>query len=800
MVLNYIKIAWRNFSRDKGYTILNVLGLAIGMASSLLILQYINHEFSYDRFHDKGEQIYRVRFDFYKNGEQVFKCATAFPKVGPAMLDEFPEVQNYARLYLRYGGGVVRYNDISIHEENVFQADQSFFDVFSYRLLSGDRGSVLKEPNTAVISQEAAKKYFGDEDPVGKRIRFGNTEGYEIRGVMESPENSHLKFSFLLSYPTMVQIAGESFENGWGWYDFYTYLLLEPGADIAALESKFPAFIEKHGGEGSSERTKFILQPLHDIHLYSDLIQEARVNGNGDSVYFLTVIAFFILVIAWVNYINLSTARAMERAKEVAIRKTVGAARLQLIRQFIAESFLMNLMAAVVAVVLLNVALPLFNDLAGKNLVIDLTTSAQPWFYLALMFVIGAFVSGAYPAFVLSAYTPARVLKGSMKGSRKGLVLRKVLVVVQFVASVGLIAGTLIVYQQLQFMQSRDLGIDVDQTLVVKGPQIIADDSLYTNDASTFRKELLGHSSISSVAASTEIPGNLIYWTNGARRLGEAPEKSTIMYMVGVDYNYLDGYNHQLLAGRGYSPEFTADESSVILNQKAVEVLGLKDPEAAIGERIRVGGDTLAVVGVVANYHQEGLRKNYDQIAFRLRPEARSYYSLKVNTEDLGQTMAFVREKYMQIFPDNPFDYFFLDTFFNNQYRSEQQFGKVFGFFASLAIFVASLGLFGLASFTASQRTKEIGIRKALGSTVSNIFLLLSKDFIRLVLIASVIAIPLIWLVMDQWLSSFAFRIHPGPGVFIVATCVSVVVAGITISYQAISAAMTNPAKVLKYE
>ena len=800
MLFNYLKIAYRNFARHKGYTFLNILGLAIGMASSLLILQYIRHEFSYDKFHENSESIYRVRYDFFKDGERVFKCATAFPKVGPSMKEEFPEVLDYTRLYLRYGGGVVRYNDISIHEDNVFQADQSFFDIFSYELAKGDRTTALKEPNTAVVSSATARKYFGDEDPVGKRIKFGASEEYEIRGVIESPENSHLKFTFLLSYPTLVQSIGEDFNNAWGWYDFYTYLLLQPGADIAALEAKFPAFIEKHGGEGADERTKFSLQPLEEIHLYSDLIQEARVNGNGRSVYFLMIIAFFILIIAWVNYINLSTARAIERAREVGIRKTVGAVKHQLVKQFIAESLLMNMISAVIALVLLQMAMPVFNNLAGKDLTLDLLNNSTLWLYLIAVFVLGGVLSGIYPAFILSSYEPASVLKGAMKGSRQGLFLRKSLVVMQFIASVSLIAGTLIVYQQLNYMQNQDLGINIEQTLVINGPGIVANDSLYVDEISTLKKELIQHPDIKSVAASTEIPGNLIYWTNGARRLGEQAEKSTIMYKVGIDHDYINGYGHKVIAGRGYSPEFTADDRSVILNEKAVEVLGFDNADVAIGEQVKIGGDTLAIVGVIANYHQEGLKKGFDQTAFLLRPDARSYYSLQMDTRNLGQTMAFVKEKYSRAFPENPFDYFFLDTFFNDQYQSEQRFGKVFGFFSGLAIFVASLGLFGLASFIAAQRTKEIGIRKALGSTVSGIFLLLSRDFVKLVLLASAIAIPLIWFVMDQWLSSFAFRIDLGLGVFILASLVSLAIAIITISYQSISAAMVNPAKVLKYE
>ena len=796
MLFNNLKIAYRNFLRRKAYSFLNILGLAIGMACSLLILQYVAHEFSYDRFHDDSSNIYRVRYDFYRNGERVFKSATAFPKVGPAMLDEFPEVKNYARLYLRYGGGVVRYNDKSIFENNVFQADQSFFDIFSYKLLKGDRSTVLKEPNTAVISEETAVKYFGEENPIGKRIKFGNQEDYEITGVVESPENSHLKFSLLLSYPTLVQIIGENFNDAWGWYDFYTYVQLQPHADIKNLEAKFPAFIEKYGGEGRSEGTRFTLQQLEDIHLHSDLIQEARINGNARSVYFLMIIAFFILIIAWVNYINLSTARAVERAREVGIRKVVGAVKHQLVGQFIAEAFLMNLLSALAALILLQLALPLFNTMAGKSLVLDILNDGTTWYYLVGMFIVGTLLSGIYPAFVLSSYKPVSVLKGSLKSSKKGLVLRKSLVIVQFVASVALIAGTIVVYQQLRFMQDQDLGFDIDQTLVVNGPGVIANDSLYTGDLSTLKDQLLQHPDIKNVSASTEIPGNLIYWTNGARRLGE--ENSTIMYNVGVDHDYMDLYGHRMIAGRGYNRDFTDDQGKVVLNEKAVEVLGFSDVQRAVGDRVRIGGDTLEIIGVVANFHQEGLRKGFDQIAFFLNPGARNYYSLKVQTANLGQTMAYVREKYNLVFPDNPFDYFFLDTFFNQQYKSEQQFGQVFGFFAFLAIFVASLGLFGLASFTATQRTKEIGIRKALGSSVLGIFFLLSKDFVKLVIISSIIAIPLVWLIMERWLSNFAFRIELGLSVFLLASFFSLIIALFTVSYQSISAALASPAEVLK--
>lgn len=798
MIRNYLLITWRNITRRLGFTSLNILGLSIGLAASLIILQYVKDELSYDTFQEHGENIYRVRYDFYRDGEQIFKCATAFPKVAPMLKQDFPEVEDATRLFLHYGGGVVRYGEVSIKEDNIFQAEQNFFSIFSYPIIEGV--AKLDQPNTALIEKETAKKFFGEESPVGKQIKFGNNQEYEVTGVVESPENSHLKFTFLFSYPTLVTLWGEDFNTAWGWYDFYNYVLVKPGTDVAALEAKLPAFIEKYGGEGNSDRTRFVLQPLLDIHLYSDLIQEARVNGNGQAVYFLMIIAFFILVIAWVNYINLATARAVERAKEVGIRKSIGAAKRQLVGQFIGEAFLVNLLAAVLGLGLVYTSVPLFNEIAGKSLTHSIFLDRNLWLALGGLYFVGSIFSGLYPALVLSSFSPAKVLKGSMKGSREGLFLRKGLVILQFGVSIFLIAGTLIVYNQMQYMQNQDLGIDIDQTLVVNGPNVFSVDSLWRPTLDGFRNEMREHSSIASFTAASEIPGNLIYWTNGARKLGEESTVSTIMYRMGIDYEYFNTFGSEIIAGRGYSKEFTADSASVILNRKAIEVLALGGPEEAIGQKVRIGGDTLTVVGVVENFHQEGLKQDFRQTAFSLQPANGNYFCLKVNPENVGETIAYVRDKYQASFPENPFDYFFLDTFFNTQYKSEQQFGKVFGFFSLLAIFVASLGLFGLASYTATQRTKEIGIRKVLGSSVPAIFVLLSKDFLKLVLVSNVIAIPIVWYLMDKWLSGFAFRIEIGIGVFIVAACITALIALITVSYQSITAAVTNPVKSLRYE
>lgn len=805
MLRNYLLTTFRSILKRKGFSFLNVAGLAIGLSASLLILQYVKDELSYDDFHTQADRIYRVRFDAYRNGQKIFECATAFPKVAPMLKADFPEVEDATRLFLRYGGGVVRYEETSIKEDNVFQAEQNLFSIFSYPILQGV--AKLDQPNTAMVEEETARKYFGAIDPIGKRIRFGDQEEYEITGVFRSPENSHLKFTFLFSYPTLVTLFGEGFNNAWGWYDFYNYVLLKPGSDAQAFEAKLPAFIDKYGTDQNnpgavkaSERTKFVLQPLADIHLYSDLIQEARVNGNGRTVYFLMIIAFFILVIAWVNYINLSTARAIERAKEVGIRKSIGAYKGQLVTQFIGESLIINFVAAILGLVLVYAAIPAFNQLADKQLTFTIFQDGMLWTALLVLFVVGSLLSGLYPAFILSSYKPALVLKGSMKSSKDGLFLRKSLVVVQFMASVALIAGTIIVYNQLRFMENRDLGIDIDQTLVINAPGVVEYDSLYGNYLDVYRNTLSANPNIKNFTAVSEVPGNLIFWTNGAQRIGDDETQRNQMYMMGVDFNFFQAFGNDVLAGRTFGHEYPGDSSSIIVNEKAVEIFNLKSPENAIGQHIRIGGDTLRVVGVVANYHQEGLKQDFRPTAFLLRQNARSYFCIKMSPQNTSETMNFLQEKYAEVFPNNPFDYFFLDSFFNRQYKNERQFGNVFGFFSLLAILVASLGLFGLASFTAAQRTKEIGIRKVLGSSVTRIFILLSKDFLWLVLIANVIAIPLVWLVMERWLNTFAFHIDISIWIFMVAIIITTLVALFTVSYQSIKAALVNPVKSLRYE
>ncbi len=794
-----LRIALRSLIKRKGFAVIHILGLAVGLAAGLLILQYVAHERSYDDFHADADRIHRIRMDVFRGEERLFKVATTYPAVGPTIEETFPEVDAFTRLYLHYGGGVIRIGDRSFKEDLIFSADSTFFGFFSFSLRRGDRARVLSRPDAAVISTAAARKYFGEEDPIGRTFTFANGRHYEITGVAESPERSHLKFNFILAFDE--DVFGDGMTRGaWSWYDYYTYVKLAPGAGAGVLEAGLPAMIAAHKGRDAAAREILTLQPLTDIHLHSDLLQEAGVNGSANSIYFLTVIAFVILGIAWVNYMNLSTARATERAREIGVRKALGARRQDLVRQFLVESMLVNLAAGALAVLLVWIAMPSFGAALGREFGLDFVRDGRFWGSLVVLFAAGALLSGFYPSLVLSSFKPSAVLRGSFSRSRRGLRLRQGLVVAQFAASVGLIAATIIIYQQIDYMRSRDLGIDIRQILVLEGPEVMPDDSLAALRVETFKNELAGNPHILQVAATSEIPGNLVYWTSGARKLRDDPEASFTLYRIGVDADYFHAFGHAVLAGRVFESEGLSEDGRIVVNRAAVASMGLAEPKEALGERLRVGGDTLEVIGVVANYHQEGLDKELYPIAFHHQPAQRGYFALRLESAQAGAVIESAERAFRATFPDNPFSYFFLDDHFDRQYRGYREFGMVFGFFSILALFVACLGLSGLASFTAAQRTKEIGIRRVLGSDVSSILLLLSKDFLKLVVAASIVAVPIMWYLMREWLLRFPFRLEIRPWPFAIACAAVLLIALVTVSLQSLRAATSDPVDTLRYE
>jgi putative ABC transport system permease protein len=804
MIQNYLKIAWRNIVRNKAFSGINIVGLALGVAACILILQYVAFELSFDNFHKHKDQIYRVRQDRYNEGKLSTQWAAGAFAVGNSFKDAFPEVQDYVKL-LRYRAMMMETKDRSLKVEKVYMAGSSFFSIFSYSLLSGDPKTVLTEPNTVVLSESVAKKFFGSENPIGKTLLKNKKTAYKVTGIFKDmPANTHLKADILISYATFLSEAKDSQpETAWQWDGCLTYLKLRPGTDIPKLEAKFPALVDKLAGEDHKKYKTgavYLLQPLTDIHLYSHYMMEAEANGDGSTVYLLLGIAFFIVVIAWVNYINLATARAINRAREVGVRKAVGSQRSQLVGQFMTESVLLNGFAVVLAFILVAVSLPKFNEISGQELSFALLGSRMFWLPLMGLFVIGAFFSGLYPAFVLSGFKPVAVLKGKVSTSAKGILLRKSLVVFQFAASLFLLVGTLTVFQQIRYMRQQSLGINIDQTLVIN-PPIIADDSTYLRQMSAFKDELLRQSGVKGITASTVVPGEASDWNAGGIRLKGKDESEGKQYrIIGVDYDFLKTYDLKLIAGRNFSKEFGSDPKAVVFNKMAVKQLGFADPQEAIGKEINFWGEIFTIVGVTDNFHQQSLKDAYEPLIIRLIPDIRGYFSVKLTTGSANTAAASIQSEWNKFFPGNPFEHFFLDDRFNEQYKADQRFGQVFGVFTGLAILVACLGLFGLASFTTAQRTKEIGIRKVLGSSVYAIVEMLYREFAILILISFLIAAPLAWYATSQWLNGYAFRTHMQWWLFAAPFALVLVIALLTVSFQSIRAALMNPVTSLKSE
>jgi len=813
MFKNHLKLAVRNLLKRKGYSLLNILGLAIGITCCLLIFQHVAYEKSYDSFPLNSSQIVRLRMDDWQKGKLAWQSATIYPAIGPTMKKEFPEVENFCRLIDAEFLITNQQNHVKAKEIKGYYADPSALNILGVTLLKGSAVLALDGPDKILLSETTARKYFGSEDPIGKRLSANGEESLslEVTGVFKDyPANSHLILNHLISYATLVRATRQrdstsSAETSWGWYDFYTYLQLKPGTDLKALESKLPAFCDRHINNDewrkkNNVKNELFLIPLTHIHLYSNYNQEAEVNGNGKSVGFLFLIAFFIIVIAWINYTNLATARSLERAKEVGVRKVLGAVRGDLILQFLTESFLLNICALLLGLAAAMLLTPSFNQLVGSEGTGSFSLPADHSLGFAGLFLAGTFLSGAYPAFVLSGYHPIAVLKGLFKNSAGGLMLRKTLIIGQFAVSVILIAGTILVYQQVQYMRQQRLGVNIDQTLVIEGPASMQD-SVYKTTFQPFKTSLLQEPQIKNVTASSSVMGQEIYWTNGATRLNASAKEAVTLYQMGVDYDFIPSYDLRLTAGRNFSKDFGTDKRTVLLNEKAVSTLGFKNAADALNSKIRRGGDTATIVGVVADYHHQGLQKVIQPMVIMLRPNVRAYYSVKVGMgAAMQQTIAAVQKNWNHYFPDDPFHYFFLDESFSQQYKAETRFGKVFGLFASLAIIIACFGLLGLSAYNVLQRTKEIGIRKILGASIRSLIILLSKEFLYMVLISLLIAIPLTWWVMNNWLQDFAYRISIHWWVFVIAGILAIFIALATVGYQALRAALNNPAKSLRTE
>lgn len=796
MIRNYLKIAFRNLWKHKIFSVINITGLAVGLTACFFILSFVHFELSYDNFHTKADRIYRLADDTKTPTETLRNAITAYP-IAPAMKNDFPEVTAFVRtsvceLILAKG-------EKEFKEEHCLAVDSAFFSVFDFKLLKGDPHTALTAPGNIVLTLKTAEKYFGKQDPVGQTLLlpFGDTTLLAtVTGVMEElPENSQLKADVLLSMISFAQSDDGSMDN-WTNHQPYTYLLLAPGADPGALEAKLPAFLQKHIGKMMDKYQMYYtltLHPLKEVYLSFGDRAYAGITGSIGNVRIFTFIAVMILLIACFNFINLSTARAAERAREVGIRKVVGAKQKQLVLQYIGESVLLCLLAFILTVVLVSLLLPLFNQLAGKTVSHNLLQNGSALLLLLLGAVGTGVLAGTYPAWVLSSFRPVKVLKGRFVSGKNGISMRRGLVVAQFAISLSLIIATIVVYKQMNYMRNRDLGFQQNQMLVVRTfvPQVNA----------ALKNTVQGLPGVQSVTFSSSAPG--MDHTSAYSELenvhGDMQKSNVDLYFV--DFNFIAQYKIKMAAGRPFSLDHKTDSTqAMVLNEAAVKTLGYSTPEAALGRRFKQWGREGKIIGVMKDFHYHSLQQKIQPLSMRIEPGAWELMSVNVRTTGLPATIAAIEKAWNTFAPGMPFNYQFLDDNFNRQYNSDERFGRLFFYFSILAIFISCLGLLGLVAYSTLQRSKEIGIRKVLGASAVSVMLLLSKDFVRLIAIAAVIAIPLVWYGMHQWLNGYAYRTNITWWIFAAAGLITLFIAVFTVSFHALKAALANPVKSLQAE
>ena len=802
MIKNYLKTAFRNLLKTKLFSLINILGLSIGMAAFLFIMLFVKYQKSYDVFHKNADRIYRFRYERTDADGQAVKFASCCPPGGLLVRESLPEVEKVARLFRLMAS--VSHNENVFFEERMFFAEPEFLEMFDFNFLQGDKLNGLKEPNKAFISASTARKYFGNKNPIGEYISVDKKMDYKIEGVFDDvPENSHLKFDILLSYKNLVIRFGPDIEQSWGDSGWFTYLLFREGADIKAFESKLTKLLDDGINKEFKEynlRVDLKLQPLKSIHLNSEFQQEYEVNGNQNTVSFLSIIAVLIILIAWVNYINLSTAHSLGRAKEVGLRKTVGASRAQLMTQFFIETIFINIGAVLFTFVIIVLLYSPFCKLTGTPPEYGIWRHDWFWAYTFLLFVAGIFLSGLYPVLLLSSFDPAVVLKGKLGNGTRGFNFRKMLVAGQFTFAIALITCTLAVMYQLDFMKGQNLGFDKEQVLVVRAPRVRTPG--FDSKLQTFKEQILNNPSFAKFSVVTEVPGKQILWdAGGIHRVGDETNKN--YQIVGMDYDFAELFNLQFAAGRNFSRSFATDTSALILNETAASWLGFKNAKEAIGGQVSYWGKIYNVVGVLKDYHQQSLKKAFEPHIYRLMlsgRDVRGCFVMKLKGTNIPDAISTLQKQYLDFFPANPFEYFFLDEYFDRQYKADELFGTVFGIFSFLAIFVTCLGVLGLTSFIVTQRTKEIGIRKVLGAGVTQIVFLFMKEYLILILMSFVIALPISFTVINQWLESFAVKMDLNVFLFLIPLIIVAFITAITMSVHIIKAALANPVNSLRYE
>lgn len=792
MFRNYLKVALRMVKRQRIYSFINILGLAIGIACCLMIYLYVSYEMSYDKFHPDFSRIYRIATDSRFQSRSHVWALTPAPLM-PVLEDGFPQIEHAARVLFK-GRGVVEKNKQLSFADRIFYVDPGIFSLFGISFLYGEPSTALSRPNTMVITQSFSGIHFGKDNPIGQTLPIDGTE-YEITGVVpDPPDNTHFRYNIMM---TINDISGDSHMTSWNHMYLYTYIKLREGIEPNDFEAKIRHVADTHrkNQEGKREvRHEFFLQPVGNIHLHSHLLAEMGRPGNPVYLYIFSAVGLIILLLACINFMNLATARSANRAKEVGMRKVIGAHRKQLVSQFLGESLLTAAFALALSFLIAEFLRPFFNELSGKEfLFVDLF---QPGllFLLIVLALFAGVVAGSYPAFLLSAFKPVTILRGFSRAGTRSAVLRRALVTFQFAVSVFLIICTFIIYRQITFMKNYPLGFDKERKLVIPVREDIS--AKYEN----IKNEFLNHPTVLKATLSSSIPGWGIHMHYFKMSEVNATEQHSLQHLY-VDFDFLQTYEIEVLAGRPFQRELRTDASEAfVVNKSAVKVFGLDSHQEILGKTIDCGDVPKRIIGIINDFHFYGLQGAIEPLVLEIKPSKFSFLTLSVNTEKLSEAFPFLEEKWLELFPAHPLEYFFLDEDYNLQYRSEEKTGKLFAVFTFLGFFIAGLGLFGLASFTSEQRTKEIGIRKVLGASVSKIAMLMTLDFTKWILVASFVAWPIAFWVSKKWLEDFAYRINIPVATFIIASLIAFFIALITVSYQALKAAVSNPVDVLRYE
>ncbi|MGD1891426.1 MAG: ABC transporter permease [Cyclobacteriaceae bacterium] len=810
MLKYYFKFAFRRIRFNTSFSLINIIGLGIGLASCILIFQYLSHEWSFDKFHPDFQSIYRIKHDRYQEGAVLTESATTFSRIAQELQQTYPSVEAVCRLHKAGGSIAVQAGENLFWEDQIIGTDTTFFNLFSFRFLYGTPETALTSPNAVVLTASTARKYFGKTDPVGQEITIDGPYGvwgeygyesrgtYIVAGVIEDlPTNTHLNFDLLASFSKYSNLENEV--NNWG-DSFYTYFKLSEPSEVSTIISGLPAIVNKYRPD---QGIALSVQPMPEIHLTSNLVDELKSNGDEANTWLLAAVAILILIVASTNYINFSTAQAIRREKEVSVRKIYWASSAQLFRQLLAEAFLLNILALVLAAILIGFASSFVLDSLNFDLV-ERIANPQFWVIILVVTVGGTLISGLYPAFFVARLRPQRIVHARISNFFSPGQIRKSLVAFQFVVSVLIIGCAMVLYSQMNFMRNKDLGISIDKTLVVNGPSVgIANDSVFTTRLKSFKAEVQRLSTVSEVTLANFIPGKKI---NGeasgyVRRVGDSEGQAGTYYFTQIDYEFISDFNLPVIAGRAFDPAYATAQDAIMINREACRLLGFASAEEAIGQSVVYRmNSTPTIIGVVDNFHQYGLQRDFQPIIFEVEKAPQAYYYLKLSEDNIGAEVHQVKQLWGELFPGNPFSYFFLDDFYAQQYTRDTQFANSFGIFSVLATLVATMGFFGLTYYAAVNRTKEIGIRKTLGAQLGDIVLLLGRGTVAFVLIAVIVGVPLMYYTAEQWLLDYAFRIEIRWWMMAAPVAILATVSALVIVFQSIRAYQLNPVKTLNTE